>query len=245
MNHSTHNLELLAAHASGHEPDRAAAETLLSTCDECRLVYEEQVQMRSMLARAGYAHLSASEQAQLAAAIGAARPGPARSFEARRAQPKTLNPIWGRVMAAAAAMAVVVGVGATIASQQGGDLAATTTVAADTAAAPEFATGGAENGERAPATTAASAEATLYQLEAAGDLDRLKAEAEALSDETTAQDSAALDAQCAEETEDLTVSARGESTYQERAVLLLLAEEDGDLLPRAFFTDNCSEIPLP
>jgi hypothetical protein len=135
----------------------------------------------------------------------------------------------------------VVGVGATIASQQGSGAAATTSVAADAAAAPEFAAGGATNSERAVATTAASA--TLAQLESATDLDRLKAEAEGLADDGAPEEDASVS--CSEETEDLLVQERGESFYQGRQVLLLLVAEDDELSPRAFFLDDCTEIPLP
>ncbi|MGH8957856.1 MAG: hypothetical protein ACRDVK_04185 [Acidimicrobiia bacterium] len=244
MNHTTHDLELLAALATGYEPDRAAAEALVSSCDECRVVYEGQEQMRLMLAEAGRAQLTENEQSRLLAAIDAARPAPVRPLEVRKPQPKTLSPIWGRAMAVAAAMAVVVGVGATIASQQGSS-GATTTVAADTAAAPEFAAGGGSTDERATETTAASA-ATIYQLAVSEDLDQLKAEAEALADETTAAEGAAVaDASCVKETEDLTIEERGESIYQRREVLLLLVEDDDELSPRAFFLDDCTEISLP
>ncbi|HJR88267.1 MAG TPA: hypothetical protein VJ930_11500 [Acidimicrobiia bacterium] len=236
MNHDAHDLELLAAHASGYEPDRVAAEALISGCAECRVLFEEQLQLRSLLAGVGSAQLTEREQSQMATAITAALPVPMR----RKTETKPMSPIWGRMMAAAAALAVVVGVGATIASQQGSGNAATTSMAAD-AAAPEFAAGGATNTERATATTAASA--TLAQLEAGGDLDELKAEAEALADEGTPAGDASVS--CVEETEDLAIEERGESTYQGRQVLLLLVEDDGELSPRAFFLDDCSEIVLP
>lgn len=235
INHDTHDLELLAAHASGYEPDRVAAEALISGCAECRVLFEQQTRLRSLLAEVGSARLTESEQSQMATAITAALPVPMR----RKTETKPMSPIWGRMMAAAAVMAVVVGVGATIASQQDSGAAATT-MAAD-AAAPEFAAGGATNTERATATTAASA--TLAQLEAGGDLDELKAEAEALADEGTPAGDASVS--CAEETEDLAIEERGESTYQGRQVLLLLVEDDGELSPRAFFLDDCTEILLP
>ncbi|HJU52203.1 MAG TPA: hypothetical protein VJ815_07710 [Acidimicrobiia bacterium] len=236
INHDSHDLELLAAHASGYEPDRIAAEALISSCEECRTLFEQQVQLRSMLMEVGSAQLTPSEQSQLLTAITAALPIPIK----RKTEPQPLSPIWGRMMAAAAALAVVVGVGATIASQQGSGASATT-IAADAAAAPEFAAGGATNTERAPATTAASA--TLAQLEAAGDLNQLKAEAEALSDEGAPTEDASVS--CAEETEELVIEERGESTYQGRPVLLLLVKDDGELSPRAYFEDDCTEIPLP
>lgn len=237
MNHDTHDLELLAAHASGYEPDRAAAESLISACEECRVLFEEQLQLHSLLAEVGPAQMTDSERSQLLTAITAALPVPIR----RKRESKPLSPIWGRMMATAAALAVVVGVGATIASQQGSGAAATTSVAADAAAAPEFAAGGATNSERAVATTAASA--TLAQLESATDLDRLKAEAEGLADDGAPEEDASVS--CSEETEDLLVQERGESFYQGRQVLLLLVAEDDELSPRAFFLDDCTEIPLP
>lgn len=237
MNHDTHDLELLAAHASGYEPDRIAAEALISSCEECRVLFEQQLHLRSLLTEVGLAQLTESEQSQLEKAVTAAMPAPIR----RKTETKPLSPIWGRMMAAAAVMAVVVGVGATIASQQGSGGAATTTIAADAAAASEFAVGGATNTERAPATTAASA--TLAQLEGAGDLDQLKAEAEALADEAAPEGDASV--ACAEETEDLAIEERGESTYQGRQVLLFLVEDEGELTPRAYFLDDCSEIALP
>jgi hypothetical protein len=243
MNHNSHDLEVLAAYASGYEPDRTAAEALVSTCEDCRVIYEEQLRMRSLLSHAGTVHLTESEQVQLVTAAGA-MPGSVRRLDISKAQPKPLSPVWGRMMAAAAALAVVIGVGATIASQNGSGNTATT-FAADTAAAPEFAAGGGDNGERSTVTTAAAA-ATLYQLEAAGDLDQLKAEAEALADDTSSGEGTAVaDGSCAEETEGLTIRAAGESTYQGRAVLLMLAEDDGEVSPRAFFTDDCTEIDLP
>ena len=241
MNHGTHDLELLAAYASGYEQDRPAAEALITSCEDCRVIYEQQVQMRSLLAGLGPASMTEAERAQLASAITAALPAPVPRLAPRRSQ--RLSPIWGRMMATAAALAVVVGVGATIANQQGG-AAATTTLGAETAAAPEFAAGAADSGERATATTTASA-ATIYQLASAEDLEELKAEAEGLADDGAAEEDAAVAATCAEETEDLTIRARGESIHQGREVLLLLAEDDGELSPRAFFLDDCSEILLP
>jgi len=243
MNHNTHDLEVLAAYASGYEPDRTAAEALVSSCEDCRGIYEEQLRMRSLLSHAGTVYLTESEQVQLVTAIAGAMPGSVRRLDISKAQPKPLSPVWGRMMAAAAALAVVIGVGATIASQNGSGNAATT-FAADTAAAPEFAAGGSGNGERSTVTTAAAA-ATLYQLEAAGDLDQLKAEAEALAADDTSSGEGNAVAECAEETEGLTIRAIGESTYQGRAVLLMLAEDDDEVSPRAFFTDDCTEIPLP
>jgi hypothetical protein len=244
MNHNSHDLEVLAAYASGYDPDRTAAEVLVSSCEDCRAIYEEQLRMRSLLSHAETVRLTESEAVQLVTAIAGAMPGSVRRLDTSKPQPKPLSPVWGRLMAAAAALAVVIGVGATIASQNSSENAATT-FAADTAAAPEFAAGGSDNGERSTVTTAAGA-ATLYQLEAAGDLDQLKAEAEALADDTSSEDGTAVAvASCAEETEGLAIRARGESTYQGRTVLLILAEDDGEISPRAFFADDCTEIPLP
>lgn len=241
MNHDAHDLELLAALASEHEPDRIAAETLISECAECRALFEEQLQLRSLLADVGSAQMTESERSQLLTAVTSALPVPIR----RKTETKPLSPIWGRMMAAAAALAVVVGVGATIASQQGSGNSATTSLAAD-AAAPEFAVGGATSSERA-STAAASpttaAAATLAQADAKGDLNRLKAEAEALADDSAPEEDASVS--CAAETEDLQIRERGGSFYQGRQVLLLLVEDDGELSPRAFFLDDCTEIALP
>jgi hypothetical protein len=244
-NHTSHDLEVLAAYASGYEPDRSAAESLVATCNDCRVIYEEQLQMRSLLSHAETAYLTESEQVQLVTAIAGAIPRSVRRPDNGKAHAKPLSPVWGRMMAAAAALAVVIGVGATIASQDGPGNAATT-FAADTAAVPEFAAGGGVgSGERSTVTSAAGA-ATIYQLEVAGDLDGLKAEAEALGDDTSSGEGTAVaDVSCAEETEELTIRAIGESTYQGRAVLLILAEDDGEVSPRAFFTDDCTEIRLP
>lgn len=240
MNHDAHDLELLAALASEHEPDRIAAETLISECAECRVLFDEQLQLRSLLAEVGSAQMTESERSQLLTAVTSALPTPMR----RRTETKPLSPIWGRMMAAAAALAVVVGVGATIASQQGSGNAATTSLAADAAAASEFAVGGATNTERASAASPTTAGvATLAQTEAEGDLDRLKAEAEALADDSAPEEDASVS--CAAETEDLEIRERGESVYQGRQVLLLLVEDDGELSPRAFFLDDCTEIALP
>jgi hypothetical protein len=238
-NHNSHDLQVLAAHASGYEPDRNAAEALVASCEDCRIIYEEQLHMRSLLTGVGSAHLTESEQLQLVTVVAGAMPALARRPDIPETKLRPVSPVWSRMMAAAAALAVVIGVGATIASQDGSRNAATT-LAADTAASPEFAAGGA--GERATVTTAAGA-ATL-QLEAAGGLDELKAEAAALADDPPSGEGAAV-AECAEETEELTIRAIGESTYQGRAVLLMLVEDSGEVSPRAFFIDDCTEIALP
>lgn len=244
MTHSTHDLEVLAAHASGFEPDRGAAEALLATCEECRLVYDEQVGMRFVLSQAGAARLNEAEQATLLAALGTALPiaSPVTRLESIRHGPanKPLSPVWGRMLAAAAALAVVVGVGALLPNRGN---QTTTTLAATDAAAPEFAAGGA-NDEQAAETTAAAA--TIYGLTASDELSGLKAEAQALEEADANQARMAdLDDQCPSETEGLTIRAIGESTYQERRVILILAESDGEVSPRAFYADDCSEIPLP
>ena len=240
-NHNSHDLAVLAAYASGYEPDRSAAEALVVSCEDCRMIYEEQLHMHSLLSGVGSVRLTESEQLQLVTAVVGAMPPSVRRPDKPETKVRPISPVWSRMMAAAAALAVVIGVGATIASQDGSRNAATT-LAADTAASPEFATGGAA--ERATVTTAAGA-ATL-QLQAAGDLDELKAEARGLADDPSSEEgAAAADVACAEETEDLTIRARGESTYQGRAVLLMLVEDSGEVSPRAFFMDDCTEIALP
>jgi hypothetical protein len=238
-NHNSHDLEVLAAYASGYEPDRNAAEAMVASCEDCRIIYEEQLHMRSLLTGVGSAHLTESEQLQLVTVVAGALPASVRRPDIPATKLRPVSPVWSRMMAAAAALAVVIGVGATIASQDGSRNAATT-LAADTAASPEFAAGGAE---RATVTTAAGA--ASLQLEAAGDLDELKAEAAALADDPSAEEAAVADVSCAEETEELTIRASAESTYQGRAVLLMLVDDSGEVSPRAFFIDDCTEIAFP
>jgi hypothetical protein len=235
--HATHDLELLAGAASGYEPDRVGAEELMGSCEECRLVYEEQLETRSLLLQSGLVRMTAAEERQLLSAVSSAFPAQLKQRRARQ-QSKALSPIWGRVMAAAAVLAVMVGIGATVATQQLAGGGATTTAAA--AAAPaEMAAGGAEADER---STAASSSLLAYGLAADDDAARLKVEAESLAADNAAQ-AADEEVVCAEELSDLTIRARGESSYQGRPVLLVLT--DGEPQARAFFADDCTEIALP
>lgn len=236
MNHSEHDLDVLASWASGYEPDRRRAEEFIALCPECAEFHLEQTRIRAMLLEAGTARLRPEEAAALTAAITAAQPVALST----RPAPKPLSPIWGRVLGAAAALAVVTMIG--FALQPGGGAATATTglFSAEAAAGGEADRATTEL-YAAPATTAAASAVAGDTAIQDGDLARLEEESERLLVAPPEASQGALP--CPEVATDAIASA--EVDYRDRTVLLLLVEEDGERIVRAFFTDDCSEILLP
>ncbi len=238
MNHTEHDLDLLASWASGYEPDRRRAEEFMSQCPECAAFFTEQSQVRSLLAGMGSARLRTEEATSLLAAVSTAQPLPVTL------KPKPISPIWNRLLGAAAALALVTAIG--IAFRPSGGAGEVPTNAASGAASDSRAAESAL--EMQAATTMAASEttaATFGDATMAGDLDTLKTEADTLQSEPPegAANAHRLAVECP--ALDLEILALVETTYQERETFLILVEEEGATVVKAYFADDCTEIVLP
>lgn len=145
--HTEHDLDLVIALADGSLTDPHPAEDLVATCPECADTYEAYLAVRAAVAASPVATMTDLERRRLHNSLWAEiadEKAPAAS-PAPAAAPRT--PWWYRVAPVAAALAVVVGVGATLTG--GDDVAATfDTVAAEMGRdGVEDETGGGEFGD--------------------------------------------------------------------------------------------------
>jgi len=161
-------------------------------------------------------------------------------------QPRRVSPLWGQLAGVAAALAGVVLIGTAVLSGGGSGASATTTAAF---AAELMA-------DEAPAATTAAAESTaeatggVFQAADANGED-LATQAQRLVDQvgtgedlSTARSAARLADACPALAE-LEELASADATVDGRAVVIVVIDTDSGPEARAFFTDDCSEIPLP
>lgn len=140
--HNDHDLELIAALAEDRLEDPAPAEDLVRTCPECADAFHSHRTVLDAAADDAIAPLDDLERRRLRTSVwealeadrAAGSPRPAFPSQAR---PKT--PWWYRVAPVAAALVVVVGVGANLVRQDG-DQATATTAAGLTAPVDSMAT---------------------------------------------------------------------------------------------------------
>ncbi|CAN5273257.1 hypothetical protein BH18ACT5_BH18ACT5_01100 [soil metagenome] len=250
MNHSQHDLDLIASYATGDMSERAQAEALMASCTECAAEYREQVAIRQLLGGLGVAPLTTDEAARLQAAVWSRLPAPVTDLSTRTAR-KPLSPVWGRLTAVAAVLAGVVLVGSVLVRSGGGD-ATFTTLAAELNA-------GESSAERASATTIAATETTTdatvqedagVMLALDNSLDSLGIRAQELlaqvkSGNTPTTAAPAADAASCREVDDATVLARTEASLEQRQALIVIVQGETEPEARAFYTDDCSEIDLP
>lgn len=263
MNHTEHDHELIAGHATGLETDRAQAEALLASCPDCAADYREQLSVKGVLGSVPAARLTETEAAAMTGLVMSQLPAqviaPVVDIGTVRV-PKPLSPMWGRMTAVAAVLAGVVVVGTLITSGGGGSNAATTTGAFETRSAAGtsealIATTAAGATTTAGATTAAAGDTTVAG-DTAGEgesLDAVAAEAARLLsevDEDSAQTTSAATAttlafaETCPDLSQLTVLASAEVSLDDRPVVILIVERENGLDARAFYTDDCTEIDL-
>ena len=240
MNHSEHDLDLLASWASGYEPDRRRAEEFMAQCPECAAFFAEQSQVRSLLAGVGTARLRPEEATSLLAAISTAKALPAALSQ--RAKP--ISPVWNRLLGAAAALAVVTAIG--IAIRPSGGAGEMPTNAAAGAASDSRAAESALEMQSATTSAAAGTTAGVFTAaDAAGDLDSLKAEADAFAAEPPEDTANAQRLAFLCPSVDHEILASVETTFQGRETFLILVEEEEAPVVKAYFSDDCTEILLP
>ena len=236
MNHSQHDLDLIASYATGDLSVRAQAEALIASCPECAAEYREQAAIRQLLGGLGVAPLTTDEAARLQAAVWSGLTPPVTNLSTRAAR-KPLSPVWGRLTAVAAVLASVVLVGSVLVRSGGGD-AALTTIAAELNA-------GESSAQRASATTfaATGTDAGATAQEDAGamlalddSLDSLGIRARELLDQvksgnTPTTAAPAADAPSCSEFDDVTVLATTEASLESRPVLIAIVQ--GETEPEA------------
>jgi hypothetical protein len=243
-NHDRHDLELIAAHASGESDPRAVA--LVENCAECRTEFELQQRVRSWLQAAPSVAMAEHERDALHSRVSQRLAG-ARS-SSRRVPGAWLLPVG----AAAAAVAMVAGLSGVL---RGGQGAALTMVAGSLAADA----GGNVTGEElyagaaaaeAPATTAAALAAPAARTLPGGDLDAVRAEAEALaageSDQgmTEAADMSAVPP-CLEAIGDSAVIRWATSILDGEPIVIMIVSTDEEAPEtRVFVVEDCSPVDL-
>lgn len=248
-NHDLHDLDLIAAHASGEIDPRA--EALVSTCTQCRAEYDLQLQVREWLKLAPVLTMADHERSALQHRVSA---------QIGRSRTRAPGGLLFRIGAAAAGLAVVAGLSGVL-GQLGRvtGAAATTTNAAGTVAATESMlaaddgdlTDAAGSAEDASATTAALAMAAPESRSLpGGDEAAVRAEGETLTEEAatapaagTAYDRVAAPP-CVEEIEGLTPLLWAESVLEGEPVVIIVVE--GEEAPEAlvYSLDNCELIDL-
>lgn len=178
--HENHDLDLLAALAEGRLADTRQAEELLASCPECAELYRAHSTVLEAVRRDPAPELTELESRRLRAAVwnevGTASPPAEATEPAKRGVPG-----WYRLLGAAAALAVIVGVGGVLVTSMGGggDAASDTTgfleAAAGTTAADEEIRPMAQESapteaDTAADTTAAAADTMPAEDTSAGDV---------------------------------------------------------------------------
>lgn len=159
--HEQHDPDLIAAYAEGDfGGDAGAAEELVSSCAECRMEFEAQREIRTILQAAPAVAMTESEREAVHHAVhaGIAEPAPVIILESRRRSLRR----WMAVGAVAAMTVTVVGIAGVL---TGGDDAGTDSVAMESADDTAAASGlvgeermAVQSSEAASATTAAMAD---------------------------------------------------------------------------------------
>lgn len=161
--HKHHDLDLIADFAAGRLDDPESAQAMVATCPDCSRAYHNHRTVLEAVSRQSPAVLNDLERHQVRMAVWEALgPEPSRAVSASR------TPWWYRVSAVAAALVVVVGVGATLLGGRGGGTATmagealTTTADAVEAPADTFAaaSGGAADTPAGPEADSGLSEET-------------------------------------------------------------------------------------
>lgn len=127
--HTDHDLDLVIALADGSLTDPHPAEELVATCPECARTYEAYLTVRAAVAASPVVTMTDLERRRLHNSLWAEIGAETAPSSAPAAAPTSRTPWWYRVAPVAAALVVVVGVGATL---TGDDTSATfDTVAAE------------------------------------------------------------------------------------------------------------------
>jgi hypothetical protein len=226
--HLQHDPELIAAYAEGLLADGEEARRLVEECTHCRREYELQRGVKSLISGLPQARLTDPERLELHAIIERLPGGRVVTLEDRRRTQR-----WMRVASVAAAGLVLVGLGAVFVGMMGaGSRNSFTTSEALLTEGPTEAFDTA-----AATTTIAASAAETYRLFTGGDADAVRAEIDAMLDESSqpaygagpSEDAAQLEeALCTAEVSSREVLQTAQSRLDGRPIVIfVVATEDG------------------
>jgi hypothetical protein len=248
-NHDQHDLDLIAAYASGEIDPRA--EDLVGSCAGCRVEFDLQRQVREWLVSAPMVTMADHERSALhhrvTAQLGHVLKN--RRAGARRFAPSTLLV---RLGAAAAGLAVVLGLSGVMGQLGfGGATAATTTLAATEAVNAQVTDEA--SGLAASTTAAPSADYGLASMRSSligGDADAVREEAKALAEELNvptyagqATDRVAAPP-CVDQIEGLTPLLWAESLLDGEPIVIIVVEGEDQPEALVYRLDTCELVDL-
>jgi hypothetical protein len=262
--HSGHDLDVVAAFAGDpFDVDHEIAAALIASCAECRNEFDLHRQITIWLAAAPAVSLADDERAQLHDAVGrvTGKPTVVSMAERRRQrQPghqRQPGQLLFRIGAAAAALAVVAGLGGVF-RNLGGDPAiqAFDTVTSDLAIEAE--SSAAESSAGAAPTTAATNEILTATEDAArldgGDSDAVQKEVDELVDEAAQriavapgeEGSAAIAAAvpCQDQVAEREILVSAESTLDGEPIVVYVVAGDDGIDALVFLSGDCSPVDL-
>lgn len=253
--HQNHDLELIAAFAEGRLDDTAAAEALVADCEVCAEIFRSHRTVLQAVHLQAPVAMSELERHRLHASVWDSLQTGASSSAVTPAKKAARTPWWYRVVPVAAALVVVVGIGAnllpggdsaafeTVADTVGGpadayrplgadeaQAGAETTAAADTASADTTAAGASESQLAAPATELEDA-ATDFQQRAVADAAEVADKARACVDADPAAEGTPVASESAV-VDDRAVWLVGLGTSAEITSVNIYAEADCEVLHR-------------
>lgn len=253
--HSRHDLDLVAAYA-GDDPgiDQNLAAGLVAACSDCRSEFDLQRKVKGWMASAPVVSLGDEERSLLHDRVNRAVAKPAVvsiSDRRRRRQPGQLI---FRIGTAAAALAVVAGLGGVF-GNIGGDTDATT---AFESLSTELAAGSEAANAAAPTTTAAAmygATTAERAMLVGGDLEAVKKEVEELigrvaaREEAQAPEDTQADAMisvppCSDQVEDREVLLSAESVLDGEPIIVFVVSGEEATQALVFQTADCSVVDL-
>jgi hypothetical protein len=237
--------------------DREIAAALIASCAECRNEFDLHRQITTWLAAAPAVSLADNERAQLHEAVGRVTGKPTVVSMAERRRQRQPGQLLFRIGAAAAALAVVAGLGGVF-RNLGGDpvIQAFDTVASDLANEAE--SSAAESSAGAASTTAATAEILTATEDAArldgGDSDAVQKEVDELVDEaaqriavaTGEEGSTAIAAAlpCQDQVAEREILVSAESTLDGEPIVVYVVAGDDGIDALVFLSGDCSPVDL-
>ncbi len=249
--HLQHDLELIAAYAEGLPADGDEARHLVEVCADCKREYDLQRGVKSLVASLPPVRLTDPERLELHAIIERLPHGNVITMNDRRRTQR-----WMRVASIAAAGLVLIGLGAVFVGTMGaGSRGAFSTTAgalggndsSTEAIAPTTAAGG---------TTSAAAETALdtLRLLAGGDADAVRAEIDALLDESSQplygasprEDATQGEgAACADEVSTREVLQVAESSLDGRPIVIFIVATQDEREALIYDEATCVLVELP
>lgn len=254
-NHDLHDLDLIAAHASGEVDPRA--EVLVSTCGDCRAEYDLQRQVREWLSLAPAVTMAEHERSALQHRVAGQIDRQAMAGTQDRRKTQAPGALLLRIGAAAAGIAVLAGLTGVLGQIGGGSAGSATTVAAAGTLAATESMLAADDGDLSEPD--ASTEATTAMLGMAapesrglpgGDEAAVREEAKTLTEEavtdtaTAAAENRVAQPPCVEEIEGLAPLLWAESFLDGEPVVIIVVEGEENPEALVFILKTCELVDL-